>query len=340
LLGYLYWDPDPDLIVLPIINHPIRWYGLFFVIGFLVAYRMIATILYSKLRSHPNFVSGHITDEDAASTAIKEGPASYSAKEGDLLGGLNSVLADGDPLERRETLEAQLGESVRTLRQVADHLTDRLAWFIVVGMIVGARLGHCFFYDWPRYSSDPLSIFRVWEGGLASHGGALGIIGALVIFRLVIRDAYPWLTSLTLLDAIVVPTGFVGFCIRCGNFVNQEVLGRVAQVPWAVIFGHPLDGSAPAPRHPAQLYEGIVYLGIFVLLGILSRRREFRTGVLTGLFFILTFGSRFILEFWKTPQTELIAFMHMGQLLSLPFILVGLILVSGVFTKVGPVKTL
>ncbi len=332
-LAFLYWDPDPDLILLPIIDHPIRWYGLFFVIGFMVAYRIIVRMLRVRLARNPRFASDHIVDSEGVRHAMREGPAGYVESGGDLVEALNKVIEGGNSAERRETLEAQLGASVLTLSQVAEKLTDRLAWFVVIGTIVGARLGHCIFYDWARCWANPWKIVKVWEGGLASHGGAIGIILSLIAFLWVIRRDYPWMTFLGLCDLVAVPTGFVGFCIRCGNFVNQEILGVTTQLPWAVLFGHPADGSLPAARHPVQLYEAFAYLALFAVLWRVWRHREHPDGYLTGLFFLLCFGARFILEYWKVPQVAGEGWLHMGQLLSMPFIAIGAFLVMKCFSK-------
>jgi len=326
MIGYLIWDPNPDLFLIPLLNHPIRWYGLCFAIGFLIAYRIVAHILYRRLRSHPRFTDEQVVSEEGVREAVHEGAAGYVQEESGLLAGLNKVIEKGDALERRETLEAQLGASVLTLKQLADKLADRLAWFVVVGTIVGARLGHCLFYDWPRYSANPLQIARVWEGGLASHGGAVGILLAIFLFYRYSAKDYPWLTPLVLFDTIAVSAGFAGFCIRIGNFINQEIFGTQTAVPWGVVFMHPMDGSAAVPRHPVQLYEAGCYLLIFFVMWSLWQRYRFIPGKLTGLFLVLTFGVRFCLEFFKQSQTLLSTALNMGQWLSVPFVLFGLLL--------------
>jgi phosphatidylglycerol---prolipoprotein diacylglyceryl transferase len=126
---------------------------------------------------------------------------------------------------------------------------------------------------------------------------------------------------------VAIPTAFVACCIRIGNFFNQEILGTITSVPWAVVFGDPFDGSTPAPRHPVQLYEAICYLlTCFILLALWKlKRNKLRPGALVGLFFILIFGSRFIIEFWKQPQGMMIdeSYLQTGQYLSIPFIVAG-----------------
>jgi prolipoprotein diacylglyceryl transferase len=221
--------------------------------------------------------------------------------------------------------------SVSNLRKKAISLTDRLTVYMIVATIVGARLGHFLFYERPStYLRDPLEIFRIWEGGLASHGAIVAIILALVLFSYRIRGIAEGLTWLHLLDFVSIPTAFVGFCIRLGNFFNQEILGTPTNLSWAVIFGHPADHSLPAPRHPVQLYEALFYLAVFFFLWALSYRHRFLVaqGKLIGLFLILVFGFRFLIEFLKVEQSHLVSAslpLTMGQMLSLPAIALGLV---------------
>lgn len=215
----------------------------------------------------------------------------------------------------------------KSLRQQAIALTDRVTWLVVLGTLVGARLGHVFLYDWPLYQNDWLAILKVWEGGLASHGGTVGIIAALWFFARSIRKQYPELTFVRLLDLLAIPAALAGTLIRVGNFFNQEILGSETTVPWAVVFGHPYDGGPVSPRHPVQLYEAACYFGIFILLFSLwrSTRGRLKEGLLIGLFMISVFGARFLMEFFKNPQSRVLdeTFLSAGQLLSLPFILFG-----------------
>lgn len=209
---------------------------------------------------------------------------------------------------------------------------DGLVWFVVVGTVVGARLGHVFFYEWARYRDDWSAIFKVWEGGLASHGGTLGVLLAVYCYARWQRKAYPEISFLGLCDLMTVPTALVAVFIRLGNFVNQEILGTVSQAPWAIIFVSPIDGSAPLPRHPVQLYEALAYLATFFVLYFVRKKETVkkRQGYLTGLFFVLVFGFRFILEYFKTDQGGFIetSSFQSGQLLSLPFIALGFYLMS------------
>ena len=207
-------------------------------------------------------------------------------------------------------------------------LSDHFMWFIVVGTIVGARLGHVFFYEEDISFFD---VFKVWEGGLASHGGAVGVFIALLLYWFSVRKKCPGLSFILLADFVVIPAALLSFFVRLGNFFNQEILGIPTEVPWAVVFGAPRDGGAIVPRHPVQLYEGCLYLAIFIGLYLLWRFKgmKLREGVLTGIFLISVFSGRFLLEFFKEKQSALIgndSFLLMGQYLSIPFVIIGLLL--------------
>lgn len=216
-------------------------------------------------------------------------------------------------------------------RQKAVQITDRLTVYMVIATVVGARLGHFFFYEKPSsYLSKPWEILRVWEGGLASHGAAIAIILALILFSHRIRKVAPTLTWVRLLDFVSIPTALAGACIRLGNFINQEILGTPTDLPWGVVFGHPADRSVPVARHPVQLYESLFYLVVFFLLWRLSFKPSIlkAQGKLIGLFLVLVFGFRFLIEFLKTEQSHLLSFsssLTMGQILSLPAIAAGLL---------------
>lgn len=199
---------------------------------------------------------------------------------------------------------------------------DRLLAYLVVGTIVGARLGHCFFYQPAYYLSHPLEILEVWKGGLASHGGAAGILIALYFYSRRRPDQpYLWL-----LDRIVVPATLGGSLIRIGNLFNSEILGKPASVPWAFVFAR----EDLVPRHPVQLYEAIGYAMIFTLLFFVYRRLRSETprGVLLGLFLVSVFGFRFFIEFLKERQADYGQNLpiSVGQWLSIPFVIVGTIL--------------
>ncbi|HTX52293.1 MAG TPA: prolipoprotein diacylglyceryl transferase [Candidatus Baltobacteraceae bacterium] len=199
---------------------------------------------------------------------------------------------------------------------------DTLLMYMLVGAVVGARLGHVLFYDPHYYFAHPMDILKIWEGGLASHGGAIGILIAFYIYtRRAGAPRYLWL-----LDRAVIPTALGGFFIRMGNFFNSEIVGTRTTGWWGVVF----DRVDPFPRHPVQLYEALAYLLIFfVLLVVYAQQRErLGEGMLLGLFFALVFSARFVLEFVKTPQAEYEAgfVLTVGQLLSIPFVIGGVAL--------------
>jgi prolipoprotein diacylglyceryl transferase len=215
-------------------------------------------------------------------------------------------------------------------RKEAFRIADRLTAYMVIGTVVGARLGHFLFYEKPAvYLGRPLALFQVWEGGLASHGAAVGIVLALMLFSYKIRPQQPQLTPIRLLDFVCVPTALAACLIRFGNFMNQEVLGTPSTLPWAVHFGHPADPRAVVPCHPVQLYEALFYLLVFFFLFRVSRRRLHTEGTLIGLFLILVFTFRFFIEFLKLEQSRLVhASLTMGQMLSIPLILAGIVLLG------------
>jgi len=198
---------------------------------------------------------------------------------------------------------------------------DAILLYMILGAIIGARLGHCLFYRPGYYLTHPIEIIAVWKGfsGLASHGGTLGILVSLFIFS----RKHPDQPYLWLLDRIVAPTALGGAFIRLGNLMNSEILGVPTDVPWAVVFTR-VDAL---PRHPAQLYEALAYLSTFLILFSLYRKKgpDLPRGMLTGIFFICVFGARFVIEFVKerhVPFTEGLP-LSMGQMLSVPLIALG-----------------
>jgi prolipoprotein diacylglyceryl transferase len=209
----------------------------------------------------------------------------------------------------------------------ARDVAEKLTLYAIVGTIIGARLGDVLFYqDWAALMRDPLSAIRIWEGGLASHGGAIGILIGIIYAGRALRQTYPFLSWIRILDLIALPTLLAASCIRVGNFINQEILGKSTTLPWAVVFGHPADGSAALPRHPVQLYEACAYLLIFSILIAGWKRGICREGKMSGLFLIATFLARFLLEFLKEEQSVYLtaeSLLSMGQILSIPFLLLG-----------------
>ncbi len=206
---------------------------------------------------------------------------------------------------------------------------DTLLIYLVISTIVGARLGHCLLYDPAYYLSHPLEILEVWKGGLASHGGVIAILISLYFYcRRRPDQPYLWL-----LDRLAVPAALASSLIRLGNLFNSEILGTPTQMPWAFVFTR----EDLVPRHPAQLYESLSYALTFVFLFLLYRRSRERTprGLLLGLFLTLVFTARFLIEFVKQRQAAYAQNfpLSVGQILSIPFIVAGLILVWRAFHR-------
>ncbi|WP_443018633.1 prolipoprotein diacylglyceryl transferase [Shewanella sp. cp20] len=198
---------------------------------------------------------------------------------------------------------------------------DNLLIYCVIGIVVGARLAHVLFYDPSYYFSHPAKILAIWEGGLASHGGGLGAILALYYYHRKMK-----LPFLFLLDRLAIATAIFGFFVRMANFVNSEILGVPSDKPWAIVF----ERVDSLPRHPAQLYEALAYLTIFIALWAIYKTTEMKQkqGALFGLFLVWVFSARFAIEFVKVKQAAYAQdwTMSAGQMLSIPFLLVGVFL--------------
>lgn len=209
------------------------------------------------------------------------------------------------------------------------HAIDSLLVHLVVGCIVGARLGHVLFYDPAYYFSNPVEILLINKGGLASHGGFIGIAVAMALYCYRYREiSFFWLT-----DRVAIPAIMVGGFIRLGNFFNSEIIGKPTDVSWAVIF----EKVDMIPRHPAQLYEAFFYLSLSAFLYYLYRRWDRRVleGRFFGLVFVIAYSFRFFVETFKENQEPWEAGMalNMGQILSLICIPWGLFLVTGMHHK-------
>ena len=211
---------------------------------------------------------------------------------------------------------------------------DTLLIYLVIATLIGSRLGHCLFYQWDYYSQHPIDILKVWEGGLASHGGTIGIIIAMWIYsRRVTHTSILWI-----LDRICVPITLVGSLIRIGNLMNHELYGHATDAPWAFRFitniPQWMNGAEPifsVPSHPTQIYEALTYLTLFVILILMYRHKAYRReGLLLGVFFIGTFLSRIFIEIIKNATVYMGGIgdsFKMGQLLSIPFVIAGIWLV-------------
>ena len=261
VLTYIIWDIDPDIFTIPIVNHPLRWYGLFFALAFLISQQLMYFI-YKK---------------------------------------------EGRPIKEIDTLTV----------------------YTVVATIVGARLGHVLFYDPIHYFQNPHKIFMIWEGGLASHGGVIGILIAIYLFARKTSVNYLWAV-----DRISIVASLTFCMIRLGNLMNSEIIGTPTNLPWAFIF----TSTDNIPRHPAQLYESIAYFIWFIVLFLLWYRinDRMKNGFLFSWSLIILFSLRFVAEFFKINQVEFEngMILNMGQILSIPFILTGtVILISNIGKK-------
>ena len=219
---------------------------------------------------------------------------------------------------------------------------NRLTAYIALGTIVGARLGHCLFYEPAYFLQNPVEMFfpvaRNSQGawhfigyqGLASHGAALGILSALYLFSRIERLPY-----IRILDRIVIVVALSGFFIRMGNLMNSEIFGVPTGLPWGFEFVRSSEWYKPEinqqPCHPTQIYEAIAYLAIFVWLHrtYFKNSEKLYPGTLLGMFWVSVFTARFLIEFLKINQVEFegkMMLLNMGQLLSIPFILCGIYL--------------
>ncbi len=260
----IHWNVDPEIFWITD-SFPLKYYGLFWITGLVLAYLVVQRI-YKK---------------------------------------------EGVPLENLE----------------------QLTMYIFVGAILGARLGHCLFYDPEYFLSRPLEILLpikevngaykfIGFQGLASHGGTLGVIIGIFLYWRKTKTNVLWV-----LDRVAIGAGITAAFIRLGNLMNSEIYGKPTDGTWGFVF----ERDDMIPRHPTQLYEAISYLLIFGLLYYLyrSKRIENRPGFFVGIFLILLFTARFFIEFFKENQ---VAFedgmsLNMGQWLSVPFVIVGLLLV-------------
>lgn len=262
MLSFITWNVDPILFSLGPVE--IRWYGLFYAIGFLVAITVI-----DKVFKH-----------DGA-------PAGW---------------------------------------------TDSVFIWMVVACIVGARLGHVFFYDWDYYSQNLSEIPKVWHGGLASHGGAIAVVLTTWLLSVFMTKQKIWWLG----DRIFVGAPFLAIMIRLGNLMNSEIYGHPTDMPWAFLFVRGREqffdqAGNLLPCHPTQLYEALAYALTFALVMWVYWKKDGGKyyGLLSGIGFLGIFVTRQIIEFFKNDQSAFEADMlfNMGQLLSVPFIILGVFLV-------------
>lgn len=207
--------------------------------------------------------------------------------------------------------------------------------YVGVATIVGARLGHVFFYQWDYYSAHPMKILATWEGGLASHGGAIGVIIAVLLFSWLVAKRNP----LWVFDRLTIAIALVGALIRIGNLMNSEIFGHETTLPWGFMFVRSEEWHMfyqGVACHPTQIYEALCYLALFGLMMWMYWKKNCgdRPGLLFGTFLVGTFLTRFFIEFIKNPQVEFERDMvlNMGQLLSIPFVVAGIFLIVWALT--------
>lgn len=216
-------------------------------------------------------------------------------------------------------------------------LIEPLLYAMCIGTVVGARLGHCLFYqpDYYLTAENWLEIFQPWKGGLASHGGAIALVLAIWWYARKYGKKNNF-DMMWMFDRLGIAVCFAGCFIRLGNFMNSEIYGNPTDLPWGVIFA--LRGET-VPKHPTQLYEALSYLLLgFALLGVYKYKlQKVYRGWFFGVFLIVLFGMRFLIEFIKEPQVgfEENMTLNMGQWLSVPFILAGItiLILSYIFKK-------
>lgn len=212
----------------------------------------------------------------------------------------------------------------------SEKMFDSIFWYGVLSTVIGARLGHCLFYDPGYYLTHPIEILYIHQGGLASHGAAVGLLIGLWLFSR--KNKMPYIWSL---DRIAIAVCIAGALVRFGNLLNSEIYGTVTSLPWGFIF---VRAGETEPMHPTQLYEALAYLVLFGILCWMYFRKNLairRPGVMFGFFLIGLFGARFLIEFIKNPQVEFEQSMtlDMGQWLSVPFIVLGIVILYRALKK-------
>lgn len=206
---------------------------------------------------------------------------------------------------------------------------EDLIFYGAMGIVIGGRIGYIFFYNFESWLNDPLLLFRVWEGGMSFHGGLIGAAIAMLLFARKIQRNFFDIVDFV---APFAPLGI--FFGRIGNFIGGELYGRVTDVPWAIVF--PSDPTG-LPRHPSQLYEALLEgLVLFLVLFWFSAKPRPRASVI-GLFLLLYGTFRFIVEFFREPDAhimfDLFGWMTRGQILSLPMIALGLVLIVWTYSQ-------
>lgn len=208
---------------------------------------------------------------------------------------------------------------------------DELLMYMFFAVLIGARLGHVFFYDWPYYSKHLSEIPMIWKGGLASHGAAIAIPIALYLYK----RKHPDQTYFWVIDRIAIPLALGSACIRFGNFFNHEIVGDYTDGTWGVFFHRHIDELTgmldTGPRVPVQLFEGFLYVLLFfiVLSYYIAKKYKPKEGTVMAIFLFVMFIGRFFIEFWKDGE-KIVHIgsigLNRGNLLSIPFIIIGFVI--------------
>lgn len=353
-MAWITWDPDSIFFVIPYVQLPVTWYGALFAFGFFLAYHIFIHMFRIFLALSNELTTGDINFSAMEGKKKLQALKSKSASElremlmttlpdrEKSLSGLQKRLlkiaetwrgsAQKEALSHRMQWESVYPEVFIPLAERAKLFAEKGLLYIIIATVLGARLGHILFYENPvEYLKNPLAILKTWEGGLASHGGIAAILLAVWIFTRKTQKIYPEFTFVKFMDFIAIPILFVCGMIRIGNFFNQEILGTESTSAWAVVFQHPADGSMPLPRHPVQLYESAFYFFWFAALYILWRRGQEKLGLgkITGLAIAGSFAFRFFIEYVKLEQSvwmpDFSSSLLMGQVLSVPMVIIGLL---------------
>ncbi len=335
--NYFYWEGHPILVELGSIELPFPLNILGLLLG-IIAYFWIANTFFTEGQSEKNAKKRKRKKREKAEeqTSQLTGWQAFGLFTGCIVAGqILFLVLPGPSFEQIGPITLRwygllfataflsgyfitrklFRDAGRPIEQV-----DLLLTYVLIATIVGARLGHVFFYEAEYYLRNPVEILYIWRGGLASHGATIGILIGLYLYIRRIGDmSFFWLT-----DRVALPVIFGGTFIRIGNFFNSEIYGIETSVPWAVIFA----SVDEVPRHPSMLYEAIFALLIFTVLVLIYRHYKSNPpiGLITGWFMILLFSSRILVEFTKVDPAR---FAHdwmlaMGQLLSIPFVLFGI----------------
>jgi len=224
-------------------------------------------------------------------------------------------------------MRAKLPSSPMKVDQVSD-----LIFYCAMGAVLGGRLGYVFFYDFSSFLADPISLFMVWQGGMAFHGGLIGVIVAMILFARKLGVSFWEIADFT---APLTPIGFGA--VRFANFINGELWGKVTTVSWGMVFPH----AGNLPRHPSQLYQSLLEgLALFLILWLFSKKSR-PMGAVSGLFLVSYGAFRIFVEFFRQPDAHIgylaLGWVTQGQLLSLPMVLGGLGLLIWAYKREGKI---